>query len=198
MSDFSTRLRFAITNYAAGAISYKSFAGLIDIPYRTLQNYLSGERSPNLEALEKLAANGINIHWLVTGQGTPYTITELERPLLDTVFILHSEDVLKRCFGSQDLYGPRERLRLLSFIMANNYLRVGDVVHGLIEKDESYSDIGELEKALAAGEFDYMFDRRPTNQRELWKAKEVVREKRGRGAMAPFALDKLPSDEVGE
>lgn len=198
MSDFSSRLKFAISNYAVGAITYKSFASLIDIPYRTLQNYLSGERSPNLEALEKLAKNGINIHWLITGEGTPYRATELERPLLDKVFLLHSIDILKAAWRDGSLYDKREQDRLISFIIFNNYLRIGDVLRSLSDEGILTSP-EDVYKALATGEFDDLFDAPPTSSRDLWKAQQLLKETKSRETAPPFPMEIMPNqDEVGE
>lgn len=196
MSDFSSRLRFAISNYVPGAMSYKSFAALIDLPYRTLQNYLSGERSPNLEALEKFAKNGINIHWLVTGEGTPFKATELERSMLDTVFLLHSPQITRTAFGTDpSLYERRDRDRLISFIMFNNYLRIGDVLQAL--HDEGVA-VNEIDRALGTGELEELFDAPPKNPKELWKARQILKETRSRDTAPTMRVEELPDEEVGQ
>lgn len=196
MSDFPSRLRFAISNYVPGAISYKSFAALIDLPYRTLQNYLSGERSPNLEALEKFARNGINIHWLVTGEGTPFKATELERSMLDTVFLLHSPQITRTAFGADPpLYERRDRARLISFIMFNNYLRIGDVLQALHDEGAT---VNEIDQALGTGELEELFDTPPTNPKELWKARQILKETRSRDTAPTMRVEELPDDEVGQ
>ncbi|OOF65148.1 helix-turn-helix domain-containing protein [Rodentibacter sp. Ppn85] len=44
-----------------------------DIPYSSLQNYLRGEREPNVDTLVKLSIHlGINLNWLLTGKGTMF------------------------------------------------------------------------------------------------------------------------------
>jgi transcriptional regulator with XRE-family HTH domain len=54
-------------------LSIKAFAQRTDLPYRTAQSYLNGERSPNVEGLTKLATRMcINITWLLTGEGHRY------------------------------------------------------------------------------------------------------------------------------
>lgn len=54
-------------------LSIKAFAQRADLPYRTAQSYLNGERSPNVEGLIKLATRMcINITWLLTGEGHRY------------------------------------------------------------------------------------------------------------------------------
>lgn len=48
----------------------KTFSEQADIPYRTLQNYILSGREPNAEALMKLHSRlGINLNWLVSGDG---------------------------------------------------------------------------------------------------------------------------------
>ncbi|EFH3410623.1 helix-turn-helix domain-containing protein [Escherichia coli] len=52
------------------ALSITDAAAQCDIPYRSLQNYLRGEREPNAEALISIGTHlGINIDWLLTGRG---------------------------------------------------------------------------------------------------------------------------------
>ncbi|MDK9603487.1 helix-turn-helix domain-containing protein [Lelliottia wanjuensis] len=56
---------------AEKALSITDAAARCDIPYRSLQNYLRGEREPNAEALISIGTRlGINIDWLLTGRGT--------------------------------------------------------------------------------------------------------------------------------
>lgn len=51
-------------------LSLKEFSELTEIPYRSIQNYLRDERDPNLDALMKIGTKaGVNLHWLVTGEG---------------------------------------------------------------------------------------------------------------------------------
>ncbi|MDP0380317.1 helix-turn-helix domain-containing protein [Glaesserella parasuis] len=61
------------------------------ISYSTLQNYLRGVREPNVEILIKLSIHlGINLNWLLTGQGEMFiggtpesTLTQKEQTLLE-------------------------------------------------------------------------------------------------------------------
>lgn len=51
-------------------LTIKALSGLSKIPYRSLQNYLRGEREPNAEALVALSTHlNISIDWLLTGKG---------------------------------------------------------------------------------------------------------------------------------
>ncbi|HFK4062740.1 TPA: helix-turn-helix domain-containing protein [Kluyvera ascorbata] len=61
------RLREAMD---AKRLTIKALSDLSKIPYRSLQNYLRGEREPNAEALVALGTHlGISIDWLLTGKG---------------------------------------------------------------------------------------------------------------------------------
>ncbi|EOD4106643.1 MULTISPECIES: helix-turn-helix domain-containing protein [Enterobacter cloacae complex] len=61
------RLREAMD---AKGLTIKALSDLSKIPYRSLQNYLRGEREPNAEALIALGTHlGISIDWLLTGKG---------------------------------------------------------------------------------------------------------------------------------
>lgn len=54
----------------AKGLTIKALSELSKIPYRSLQNYLRGEREPNTEALVALSTHlGISIDWLLTGKG---------------------------------------------------------------------------------------------------------------------------------
>ncbi|RDE71933.1 XRE family transcriptional regulator [Haemophilus sputorum] len=71
-------------------LNIKEFSELSGIPYRSVQNYLRNEREPNVEALMKLHTQlGINLNWLVSGNGEMLTdktdildLTKLEKELL--------------------------------------------------------------------------------------------------------------------
>lgn len=55
----------------AKGMTIKELSELSAIPYRSLQNYLRGEREPNADALITLKTHlGISIDWLLTGNGS--------------------------------------------------------------------------------------------------------------------------------
>ena len=61
------RLREAMD---AKRLTIKALSDLSKIPYRSLQNYLRGERVPNAAALVALSTHlNISIDWLLTGNG---------------------------------------------------------------------------------------------------------------------------------
>ncbi|WP_048822612.1 helix-turn-helix domain-containing protein [Morganella morganii] len=70
------RLREAID---AKNLTIKALSDLSKIPYRSLQNYLRGEREPNADALITLSAQlGISIDWLLTGKGEATGIEKVQ------------------------------------------------------------------------------------------------------------------------
>lgn len=61
-------------------LTIKALSDLSKIPYRSLQNYLRGEREPNAEALIALSTHlNISIDWLLTGKGGAVGV-EKEQP----------------------------------------------------------------------------------------------------------------------
>jgi len=60
-------------------LNITDFAKKAGIPYVSLQNYLRGIRSPNVENIHKIVAKfNLNVHWLLTGEGDPF-ITKKEQ-----------------------------------------------------------------------------------------------------------------------
>ncbi|HII3750028.1 TPA: helix-turn-helix domain-containing protein [Pasteurella multocida] len=54
-------------------LNLKEFSEASGVSYRSLQNYLSGEREPNVTGLTNLCTRlGVNINWLLTGQGNMF------------------------------------------------------------------------------------------------------------------------------
>ncbi|WP_288330138.1 helix-turn-helix transcriptional regulator [uncultured Haemophilus sp.] len=45
------------------------FAEQAGIAYRTMQGYIGGEREPNAEGMTGIAKAGVNLNWLVSGEG---------------------------------------------------------------------------------------------------------------------------------
>ena len=65
------------------------FAEQTGIAYRTIQGYIGGEREPNAEGMSGIAKAGVNLNWLVSGEGEMFTnnteiidLTQLEKELL--------------------------------------------------------------------------------------------------------------------
>ena len=77
-----------INEHFGGSIT--KFSERSGINYRSVQNYMRGDREPNSDAYLKFAQLGININWLLTGDGemfiggTPESIlTQQEQALLE-------------------------------------------------------------------------------------------------------------------
>lgn len=69
--------------------SITNFSERSGINYRSVQNYMRGDREPNSDAYLKFAQLGININWLLTGDGEMFidgtpksTLTQQEQTLL--------------------------------------------------------------------------------------------------------------------
>lgn len=70
-------------------LSIKACSELLDMPYRTLQNYLLNERDPSADVLIKISKTlNISLNWLMVGEGEMFVseiqteLTEKEQALL--------------------------------------------------------------------------------------------------------------------
>lgn len=85
--SISNRLR-EVMEYKG--LNIKAFAELLDVPYRTLQNYLLNERDPNAEILIKISnVLNVDLNWLMLGKGrmfrstmNEYELNEKEKQLI--------------------------------------------------------------------------------------------------------------------
>ena len=60
----------------------EKLAERLGVSFGTLQNYRRGERNPNVEFLETLKGlSGVNIEWLVTGEGIAFDPEKLDVPV---------------------------------------------------------------------------------------------------------------------
>jgi transcriptional regulator with XRE-family HTH domain len=64
LSRVGSRLRAAIS---ARGETLKSFSDRSGIPYRSLQEYVAGKNKPGFEQLQKIAASGVDVGFLLTG-----------------------------------------------------------------------------------------------------------------------------------
>lgn len=63
-------------------LNIKAFAELLDVPYRTLQNYLLNERDPSAEVLIKISdVLNVNLNWLMRGEGEIFSSSMNESEL---------------------------------------------------------------------------------------------------------------------
>ena len=77
--SISNRLR-EVMEYKG--LSIKAFAELLDMPYRTLQNYLLNERDPSAEVLIKISdVLNVDLNWLMRGEGGMFRSSTNENEL---------------------------------------------------------------------------------------------------------------------
>ncbi|WP_165773150.1 helix-turn-helix domain-containing protein [Conservatibacter flavescens] len=77
--NINQRLKEAINSQN---MTIKAFSELVDIPYRSLQNYLREERDPNVDALSKICGKAnVNLNWLLTGKGDMF-VSKIENAAL--------------------------------------------------------------------------------------------------------------------
>lgn len=78
--NIGTRLRHALD---AMGLKINEAAEKAGLPYRSMQNYLRGEREPGAEALASISEHlGISVDWLLTGTGTMLRSAEGEGTIL--------------------------------------------------------------------------------------------------------------------
>ncbi|OOF67087.1 transcriptional regulator [Rodentibacter pneumotropicus] len=65
-------------------LNIKTFAELLEVPYRTLQNYLLNERTPNVEVLIKISELlDVDLNWLMCGKGAMFRTHTTNRELTE-------------------------------------------------------------------------------------------------------------------
>lgn len=80
-------------------LNIKTFAELLDIPYRTLQNYLLNERAPSAEVLIKVSDKlNVDLNWLMCGEG------EIFRNSLHANNLTEKEQQLIECYRQMPRY----------------------------------------------------------------------------------------------
>ena len=74
MVDEGIKERFVIIRNQTG-LNVKNFASTLDMAPTTVSSIESGTREPSKDVLIKLAATyNVNLHWMLTGEGDPYTL----------------------------------------------------------------------------------------------------------------------------
>lgn len=72
----------------------KDFSDAANLSYRTAQNYLNGDREPNLDSLNKICTHlSVNLNWLVSGLGEPL-IEPFKQPENSVSELSHGETEL--------------------------------------------------------------------------------------------------------
>lgn len=92
----SSRLREVMESKG---LNIKAFAEQLNIPYRTLQNYLLHSRDPSAEVLIKVSETlDVNLNWLMRGEGEMFNcslvndLSEKEQILIDH-YRMMSDDI---------------------------------------------------------------------------------------------------------
>lgn len=178
------RLRHAVSlkMFDDDAGSLKSFSKQIGIPYRSLQDYLAGTRSPGADALQKIAMKGIDVNWVLTGEKfNPATLEPNSVPLLTypaasefvgpirdpemvALLVKQSEKYLDRYLAKcvQEGKNPPSFLRLAALYrevhahLSTIYLRLAEVVPTLKDKEQAKEAWAELLARTLDDTFDAM------------------------------------------
>ena len=78
MISFGERLEFVRKQLG---LSQQEFAQLLGVSLRAYTEYVRNRMTPTYEKLIPLAQKGINLHWLLTGEGSP-TLKDLKKKTL--------------------------------------------------------------------------------------------------------------------
>lgn len=102
--SIAVRLRSVIDDRG---MSIKEASEVVGIPYRTLQNYLLGEREPNAKAMAAIRTHlGISLDWLLTGEGSKFRGAAPES--LDMQTVTQQEEAILALYRSLGEAGKRE------------------------------------------------------------------------------------------
>lgn len=102
--SIAARLRSVIDDRG---MSIKEASEVVGIPYRTLQNYLLGEREPNAKAMAAIRTHlGISLDWLLTGEGSMCVGVSVESS--ETQAANQQEEAILGLFRSLGEAGRRE------------------------------------------------------------------------------------------
>ncbi|EBF2169446.1 helix-turn-helix domain-containing protein [Salmonella enterica] len=108
------------------------------IPYRSLQNYLRGEREPKAEALVVIGTQlGISLDWLLTGRGVMHTSPNLP-------------DNIESPLGEITLREQKwlELFRGLSPDVQKNILQHAEKEQRLYELEQKVQELEELKASI--------------------------------------------------
>lgn len=104
-SRIGERLRRHI---AFKGMTISDFAREIEIPYRTLQDYLSGKRKPSADQLIRMINSGIDVNWLLTGEFVDQFAGLVRGGDEDENFLFADQDLMekigKKCIAIIDQY----------------------------------------------------------------------------------------------
>ncbi|SMH32017.1 helix-turn-helix domain-containing protein [Azospirillum agricola] len=158
-TTFGSRLRDAL---AESGMSLAALSDRAQLVYSSVQNYASDKQNPGAEALAKIArATGINLHWLLTGEGEKFfrSVPTIAREItmrdyqelrarfsnFDNVF------TFKNPWEFGDVKENMPEYEAMSFrgaIRAMEKLRIGDVQTVLAGRDLDQMPLDELSDAF--------------------------------------------------
>lgn len=122
--SISNRLKKAIE---AKQLKITESAELCGIPYRSMQNYLRGEREPNADALRLISERlGISADWLLTGRGQmqqneavePSNLNPREEALLALFNELGEDDQREICRLAEDKKRQHDMIKQIEELQA--------------------------------------------------------------------------------
>lgn len=129
-------------------MTHLGFAQNSGIPVRSIYNYMDGKREPNTKALTKLSRMGVNINWLLTGDGFPFNRDYLNKKIVDKLIIIFLHSILEYIFSKKDrILNYAERKDLVSYMMNEDHLGLGGAIRTLIEEG-AIEGFGDLESWL--------------------------------------------------
>lgn len=96
----------------------KAFAAAMDMPLPSFKDYEAGNRIPGGDALTKLAGAGVNVMWLLTGDGDPLLPDKQASQALDTAKDVFFDDPTAAQQREQRLKNIGERLRAVHTALA--------------------------------------------------------------------------------
>lgn len=115
--------------------SQSKFAKLIGIPLSTLKGYELGHRSPGSDALTSIATTGVNLNWLLSGDGQMQEDTTNEQ-------ILNSLELEVPAEFEEFFEG------LFNVLLKLNEEKRASILNDMIARAQESARIDELEKAL--------------------------------------------------
>lgn len=134
-STLPDRLRTAIERSGR---TLREFSAQSGVPYRTLQNYLAGDRKPGAEALEQFCDAGLDINWLLTGR--PLHIVDYDGDHPGVIFNVIMKEELEQ--GLDEITQRLHETGVYEFIIKKAVENTDKLNREFVEKNgESYSVI---------------------------------------------------------
>lgn len=125
-----------------GSTTQKAFAQELGLHENTISNAERRGSAPNEYLLKIAAARGINLHWLLTGQG-PMRVFEADPTLLQETLGLALADALRAALGSR--YGSVPiATRARAVRAAITYLRAIGVTETTVPDTEALAKLLKL------------------------------------------------------